>query len=373
MPTLSSLDPDDSETRNLSNGEIPAFGTSEFPLLAELGFMLSDQNTTENTYVETSELNAETTVWDTDNKLLANHEPTNEETLVDSRKMNGLKPKHYEILLENNDFLNAVGEMTILIIKKQFPDYICVGVITEENADILNYIPDNIFKYHIHNARHSGIQETNTLNPGKLNDATLKFESLLINTFNAGCPLFVIQVTNPKAVVNCLARSSRRAEYRMNRQYLFLPSPENKTNMDDIFSMKEMDYMPDVVIAKIIEADTQSENSNNTQQNNKYDEEGGRFSVNGSFKIELRSHAFKGLDKTKINVVDIWKQGEGFRYSANIFPDKTKNVEGKKLVLVTFYYPPFNVFNMKTKPPLYDGIEFRVATEYISYVNATFR
>jgi hypothetical protein len=315
----------------------------------------------------------------------------------------------------NQDALiSSIGEMTHSIILKYFWKATCLGVITEESPDIVDYIPKSLLRFHIQirgkDSSISDLEESDTLNYAILNNGTLKFEGLLIESLNAGCPVYVIQVSNPKAVIHCFARASRRAMFRANRQYLYLPivqeqstvSDSTDNSIEDIFTMKEMDYMPDLLVAKVVQnedkanemkVDDRFKLCNDTcpktpdvcDRNNSEQRECTRinsFKIVGTasyeFGIELRTHRFTGSESSENMLLDVWIPGTcgcsgKFLRSTDLFPDKTRDVKGKELTLVTWYYPPFIILDFDACPPIYDGIEFRVVLEFMRYVNSTFR
>lgn len=312
----------------------------------------------------------------------------------------------------------SIGEMTHNIILSYFRDASCVGIVTEINPDIVDYIPESLFRFHIQvggtgkDSSVSNLEETDTLNYASLNNETLKFEELLIDSLNAGCPVYVIQVSNPKAVIHCFARASRRAMFRRNRQYLYLPILKAGNNIsdysgmkaEDIFTMKEMDYMPDVVLARVapnmnrhkandVEVDYLYKSCDNIlprpstfcrRNDSKQRKCNGKNSskvagpASSEFKIELLTQRFTGSEISKTLLLDVWLPvadgcNEGFLKSADLFPDKTRDVKGKELTIVTWHYPPFVILDFNATPPLYDGIEFRVVEEFMRHINSTFR
>jgi hypothetical protein len=308
--------------------------------------------------------------------------------------------------------------MTHSIIINHFWNAPCVGIITEINPNIVDYIPKSLIRFHIQiegKGKDSSIlnlQDSDTLNYASLNSGTLKFEELLIDSLNAGCPIYVIQVSNPKAVIHCFARASRRAMFRANRQYLFLPVVKVGSNISDssgmkeenIFAMNEMDYMPDLVVARVTPNMNKPEanevdfnhlfkscnniltkslafcNRNNSVQRECTGNKSIKIArnVSSEFKIELRTHRFTGSESSKNLLLDVWIPGTdgcggGFLKSADLFPDKTRDVKGKELTLVTWHYPPFVILDFNATPPVYDGIEFQVIREFMRDINSTFR
>jgi hypothetical protein len=313
--------------------------------------------------------------------------------------------------------VSAIGEMTHSIILSHFGNVLCIGIVTEINPNIVDYIPKSLVRFHIQiggkgeDSSSLNLQESDTLNYASLNDGTLKFEELLIDSLNAGCQMYVIQVSKPKAVIHCFARASRRAMFRANRQYLFLPvvkegsdisdSSSSSMEVENIFKMKEMNCMPDLVVARV------TPNVSNTKANavnvdhlyksckskpltfcKRSDSKQGECvgnnsskiarNVSSEFEIELLTHSFTGPESSKTLLLDVWLPGTdgcggGFLNSADLFSDKTRDVKGKELNLVTWHYPPFIIMDFNSTPPVYDGIEFRVIREFVRYINCTFR
>jgi hypothetical protein len=92
------------------------------------------------------------------------------------------------------------------------------------------------------------------------------FEAYTWDTFflapmDAGCLAFIVQTSDVKLTVRTFARlaHSPRATHRANRMYLVLPSaelPENifESSIEEMYRMRQMDFMPDFVIAKFVTA-----------------------------------------------------------------------------------------------------------------------
>jgi len=76
---------------------------------------------------------------------------------------------------------------------------------------------------------------------------------------DAGCLAFVVQTVDVWLMVKTFARltHSPRSTYRANRRYLYLPSEHIPDDMferliRELYEAREMDFMPDVVIAKLV-------------------------------------------------------------------------------------------------------------------------
>jgi hypothetical protein len=85
------------------------------------------------------------------------------------------------------------------------------------------------------------------------------WDSFILTPMDAGCLAFIIQSSDFKFVVQTFARldHSPKSTHRANRMYLFLPSfdfPENvfEAGIKELYQMRQMDFMPDLVIAKLI-------------------------------------------------------------------------------------------------------------------------
>ena len=85
------------------------------------------------------------------------------------------------------------------------------------------------------------------------------WDTFFLSPMNAGCLAFVVQTRNLKLLVQTFSRlaHSPRSTHRSNRMYLFLPSVDLQENVFeadiyDLFHTRQMDFMPDLVIAKIL-------------------------------------------------------------------------------------------------------------------------
>jgi hypothetical protein len=140
-----------------------------------------------------------------------------------------------------------------------------VCVITEENADVLKYIPKTILISHIQiggiGSTIKEIEDSEILDSTKLTNETQMFERLLIETMNAGCESYLVQVRNMRSVIHSFARTTRRAVTRFTKRFLYLPvTLEGEIPyLENVFSMKEMNYMPDLIIARYVNAKKRSD------------------------------------------------------------------------------------------------------------------
>jgi hypothetical protein len=84
------------------------------------------------------------------------------------------------------------------------------------------------------------------------------WDALLLAPMDAGCVAFIVQTADVKFMVKTFARlaHSPQSTYRANRKFLYLPSrqitdDEFENIIKQTFEMREMDFMPDLVVAKL--------------------------------------------------------------------------------------------------------------------------
>ncbi|PSN32794.1 Ionotropic receptor 41a5 [Blattella germanica] len=317
-----------------------------------------------------------------------------------------LKVAKSKLNLDEDIVTRSIGEFVHKIVSRDFNDSYCIGIITEDNPSLINYIPPHIYKYHFHLGKNSPmpeLEDSPTYDYRILSNATIMLETLVLKSWNYGCQLYIMQVSQPRAVIRCMIRLSRRAMFRANRHHLYLPVIKNGEIFpvdESIFSLKEMDCLSDLTVARIVqnktviyrnvtnyegsqyfktkaENVTNEENVLNRKECNVTLLEDKNYSY-GDFVLEIRTHKYVGTNRSENILLDVWVPGNGtcsggFLYSGIVFPDKTRNFEGKTLIVTTWIYPPFVIMNFNRKPPLLDGIEFRILYEYLKFVNATYR
>lgn len=150
----------------------------------------------------------------------------------------------------------------------------CVCVITEGNEDILKHIPKPILIFHIQiggiRSTIEEIEDSDILDSTKLSNETQVFERLLIETMNTGCETYIVQVRNIRSVIHSFARTTRRAITRYSKKFLFLPVTLESENSysENVFCMKEMNYMPDLIIARFVHPKKRSDLIQHGYKNN---------------------------------------------------------------------------------------------------------
>lgn len=86
----------------------------------------------------------------------------------------------------------------------------------------------------------------------------------------------------------------------------------------------------------------------------------------GNFSFQLITHKYTGTaDASDPVLLDTWVPNKGFLQSANLFPDKLRNLMGKPFYITTLPYAPFVVLDNVSEPPVHDGFEFRIVKEFV--------
>jgi hypothetical protein len=238
-------------------------------------------------------------------------------------------------------------------------------------------------------------------------EETKVFDNTMVKLLDNGCLSFIIQVNNPNLMVEYFYRSSRRSASRSNRRYLYLPpfgNYDSKTyDVPQMFKMKEMAVMPDLVVAKLV-ANDEEVKGNRTKKNvhpeahdthheenipdiytwgwcpsrqRRRDREGNAESENlcrNWKEIDVVTHGFVGSSPSAEVWLDTWVSGKGFLEGSDLFPNKMSDLQGKRVTVAAVpNYPPYTIIYTNSTPPVYDGIELRFVKDFARHLNFTFR
>ncbi|XP_021918219.1 glutamate receptor ionotropic, kainate 4-like [Zootermopsis nevadensis] len=130
--------------------------------------------------------------------------------------------------------------------------------------------------------------------------------------------------------------------------------------------MREIDFMPDLVIARFVaERNLVSGYSKRTLP------VADSSKAEGNLTLELITHRFVGQNPSERVSLDMWMPTMDFLYKANLYPDKISNLMGKHITMTTMHYPPLTVIDENADPPIYDGLELRFIYEWARAVNFT--
>ena len=178
----------------------------------------------------------------------------------------------------NDDISRIMGKMTREIAVRYFSSFRCTIVVAESRSEgneenVGDYIPGNIGSYKIYINKEA-----------EMHNIT---EKLMLVAMEENCLGIIIQVSDPILMVSAVSELSRKSQTCANRRLLFLPprSPSAAIRRQfsqavvDLLKMREMDFFPDLVIA--------------------------RFQTRN--RIELVTHKFTGKTTYKEQeTVDIW-------------------------------------------------------------------
>jgi len=298
---------------------------------------------------------------------------------------------------------DSIGSMTRHIVDRYFAQGLCVGVIVER-GHLLRYIQTTTPTVAV--AVSTVPQMVDSEEFETLQEETKVFDNIMVKLLDQGCLSFIIQVNNPKLIVEYFYRSSRRSASRSNKRFLYLP-PFGRYDtaiydISRIFGMKEMAVMPDLVIAKLAKND-ETVNESCTDSNVHTHADGTHqaqdipdICKSGSCpsgqrrrttdrheepenlcphwkEIEIVTHGFVGSNPGTEVWLDTWVAGKGFLEGAELYPNKMRNLQGKMVkVAAVPNYPPYTIIYTNTTPPVYDGIELRFVKDFARQLNFTF-
>ncbi|KAJ9599191.1 hypothetical protein L9F63_010322, partial [Diploptera punctata] len=186
------------------------------------------------------------------------------------------------------------------------------------------------------------------------------WESLILPAMDAGCLGFIIQTSDVTFIVKTFSRLSHspKSTYRANRRFLYLPAninPQRELHnvINQLYSQREMDFMPDMVIANLtVQHHLNTTKSHCLLQKGEY------------IHIELITHKYVGPRPSEFITLDIWTPQDGFKKHANLYPDKLSNLMGKEIIVTSFSYPPVSVVIPNGNSSIYDGLEFHIVKEW---------
>lgn len=139
--------------------------------------------------------------------------------------------------------------MTLEIVTRYFSSFRCVIVVTEKfsannEGTTANIIAGNIVIYYIY--------------INKQAENYIITDKIMLKGLDEKCLGIIIQVSDPVQMVSTVTGLSRRSQARANRRILFLPPDTTSADMhmqyslsvDDVLMMREMDFFPDLVMAR---------------------------------------------------------------------------------------------------------------------------
>ncbi|PSN50071.1 Ionotropic receptor 41a3 [Blattella germanica] len=212
---------------------------------------------------------------------------------------------------------SVVGDAVQHVVGKYFSQSFCVGVVYERRSTFAHLV--------------RGV-------PLVLHEASDDSAATLEEFLDQKCLDIMVQVADVRAMVQRLCRASRASKVRSTRRFLFLPNAAavQEANANGVFAMEEMAVLPDLVVAKLAE---------------------------GNASLQFVTHRYAG-DHPEEEVA----LGEG-----ELFPDKLRDLEGKELALAAVPdYPPYTILDLGASPPLYEGVELRVAKDFAKTLNFSF-
>lgn len=92
------------------------------------------------------------------------------------------------------------------------------------------------------------------------------------------------------------------------------------------------------------------------------------FSIFGHTILNHHKHEVLGINE---EMLDFWTVEESFRLNNDLYPDKTRNVMGRKFVFAVLKYSPFSLVLTEKNETVFDGFETRIAAMFVNLMNGT--
>lgn len=177
-------------------------------------------------------------------------------------------------------------------------------------------------------------------------ECTMEF---LSNIYSLGCKGFIVRSQDRQTAVERLIKGYKKSAFSgyNDKRYLFLPKDENDDNTT-FLEGKYMYYMPNLVF----------------------------LSPKNTTDFEIVGHNFFNGYKydvlgEKVEVLDVWQSGVGLMTGKNLYPDRITNLNGKLLKLGVMHYSPYTIVMRDGDRIQYDGLETRIAWQFVMLKNGT--
>lgn len=237
------------------------------------------------------------------------------------------------------DFKKELFDLTNEISQKYFQEFRCVTIILSQEENL--YYFDVSVPFFL-------------INPSNLSGKLLR-DDLFIKSFEEGCGGYMIQANADDRLTifkNLLSGKAGTKTFRYNRQkYIFMASDENDTDATILLS-SDMFFLPNCIFLSPKP----------------------KYEFTRTFLLLEHTlfdyHKNEVLHK-KLEVVEEWTYGRGFKNNAILFKDKIQNIQGKKLIFSIIHYVPYSLVIEESDKTIYDGIETRIAKGFTNSINGT--
>nr|APZ81413.1 ionotropic receptor 41a.5 [Adelphocoris lineolatus] len=167
----------------------------------------------------------------------------------------------------------------------------------------------------------------------------------LRNSFREKCVRYVVQIAKPNCFFPSWFESMNLGYERHNPTVVFLPSinADDQNYGDDLLSKNETNISADILVAEISDAE----------------EWAVKIYTNNFYQL---THEPERISKI---FLDEWHPSKGFRFKADLLPNKLKDLKLKTLRVFTVQYLPYSSYDP------FDGSEVRMVKEFCNVVNCT--
>lgn len=226
------------------------------------------------------------------------------------------------------EWMQDLQEIVTEIEKKYFHISRCIGLLTDTSDVPLRLRYPSIRMY----------RDTNN---------TIE---LLTKIFEEDCNSFIIYTArqNRETVTGELIQAYKKSTHSRynNKRYLFLPDSNNDTDAS-FLETHDMYYLPNLIFI----AATNS-----------------IYKVIGHNYFHGHKYVVLGI---KYEILDIWRKDKGFEKGIDLYPYKIKNMYGRTVRLSMIDYTPYAVVVNESGKIIFDGVETRVAAQFVESSNGT--
>ncbi|KAL0270211.1 UNVERIFIED_CONTAM: hypothetical protein PYX00_007689 [Menopon gallinae] len=172
----------------------------------------------------------------------------------------------------------------------------------------------------------------------------------LTKVFEEDCNSYVVYTTrgNRESAAGELVQAYKKSQHSRynNKRYLFLPESEDDADAS-FLETHDMYYLPNLVFIAAV--------------NSTYKAIGHNY---------FHGHKYEVLG-VKYEVLDTWRKSKGFERGVDLYPDKIKNMHGRKLTFAMMDYSPYAVVANEGGKIVYDGVETRTVAQFVELSNST--
>ncbi|XP_018576987.1 uncharacterized protein LOC108915443 [Anoplophora glabripennis] len=175
-----------------------------------------------------------------------------------------------------------------------------------------------------------------------------------------GCQGIIISNNLPIWTFEIFEKLIRLSSERFNtRRYLILSGNNPKENLTDIFNIKELTHISNMVIIEEYKRKRKKTTGKQYIMDQKH------------ITYIVSTHGYVGLKNNNRRIIlDFWSSNlKKFKFNNNLFPNKLLNQMGRELRMATFHYEPYSIIG--STEDTHKGSEMSVALTFARQYNMT--